>query len=213
MKQAVIFDLDGVICNTDEYHYRAWKQLADELNIPFDQTVNRLLRGISRMDSLEIILRNDRMHTYSKEQKQAFAEQKNNTYRSLLDELTPEALLPGVTDVLNELKRLGIRTAIGSSSRNTKRILEKIGLAHSFDAVVDGCMITHSKPHPEVFLRAAELLQADPAETIVVEDAVAGAEAGKRGGFLTACVGDAGLRYAGYWNLADIREVIPLSQS
>ena len=213
MKQAVIFDLDGVICNTDEYHYRAWKQLADELNIPFDQTVNRLLRGISRMDSLEIILRNDRMHTYSKEQKQAFAEQKNNTYRSLLDELTPEALLPGVTDVLNELKRLGIRTAIGSSSRNTKRILEKIGLAHSFDAVADGCMITHSKPHPEVFLRAAELLQADPAETIVVEDAVAGAEAGKRGGFLTACVGDAGLRYAGYWNLADIREVIPLSQS
>ena len=213
MKKAVIFDLDGVICSTDKYHYQAWKFLADMLNIPFDETVNNLLRGVSRRASLEIILARDPSHTeYSEEEKHLFEEQKNLTYRILLRSLTPDDILPGVKDVLDQLRKDGVKLGIGSSSRNTPVILKQLGLDHFFDEVVDGSMIANSKPDPEVFLKAAERLGVPPEEALVVEDAVSGAEAAHRGGFKAVCVGDASVQGAGDWNLTDIGDLIQIAR-
>ena len=188
--KGIIFDLDGVICSTDEYHYQAWKALADRLSIPFDRERNNLLRGVSRMDSLEIILeKGDKQYTDA--EKAAFAEEKNDLYRQLLGRMSPADLSDGVRDTLNALRASGRRLAIGSSSKNTPFILERIGLGAFFDAVADGNCITHSKPHPEVFLKAAELLSLSPADCLVVEDAHAGVEAAVAGGFDCAAMGDA----------------------
>ena len=188
--KGVIFDLDGVICSTDEYHYLAWKALSDRLGIPFDRERNNLLRGVSRMASLDIILENAGK-TYSDAEKAAFAEEKNALYRQLLKQMSPADLAGEVKKTLEEIRRTGIRMAIGSSSKNTPFILEQIGLAHFFDAVSDGNCITHSKPHPEVFLKAAEMIGLPPQECLVVEDAHAGVEAAVRGGFDCAAMGDA----------------------
>ena len=211
MKKAVIFDLDGVICSTDKYHYQAWKFLADMLGIPFDETVNNLLRGVSRRASLEIILAKDPSRTeYTEDEKHLFEEQKNMTYRILLRSLTPDDILPGVKEVLNRLRKDGVKLGIGSSSRNTPVILKQLGLEHFFDEMADGSMITHSKPDPEVFLKAADLLGVSPEEALVVEDAVSGAEAAHRGGFIAVCVGDASAQDAGDWNLTDIEDLIQI---
>ena len=188
--KGIIFDLDGVICSTDEYHYLAWKALADRLNIPFDRERNNLLRGVSRMQSLEIILeKGDQL--YSDAEKAAFAEEKNTLYRQLLAKMTPDDLSDEVKDTLNTLRKAGIKLAIGSSSKNTPYILDRIGLGGFFDAVADGNCITHSKPHPEVFLKAAEMIGLPPEACLVVEDAHAGVEAAKAGGFHCAAMGDA----------------------
>ena len=188
--QGIIFDLDGVLCSTDEYHYRAWKALADRLNIPFDRERNNLLRGVSRMQSLDIILEKaDR--AYSEEEKAAFAEEKNALYRQLLGGMSPDDLTEDVRRTLRELRKTAVRLAIGSSSKNTPFILERLGLSGFFDAVADGNCITHSKPHPEVFLKAAELLGLPPRDCLVVEDAHAGVEAAAAGGFDCAAMGDA----------------------
>ena len=190
-KKAVIFDLDGVICFTDKYHYLAWKALADRLGIYFDEKINNRLRGVSRMASLEIILERAQ-ETYSPEQKEAFAEEKNDTYRELLKKMSPADLTDEVRDTLVELRNRGYLLAIGSSSKNTKFILSRIGLADFFDAIADGTDITRSKPDPEVFLIAAQKLGADPADCAVVEDAKAGIEAAKAGGMTAlALFGDA----------------------
>ena len=188
--KGIIFDLDGVICSTDEYHYRAWKALASRLDIPFDRTINSRLRGVSRMESLEIILERAES-TYTANEKAAFAEEKNTLYRQLLCGMSPADLSDDVRDTLNALRGAGLKLAIGSSSRNTPFILERIGLSRFFDAVSDGNGITHSKPHPEVFLRAADLLGLAPSACLVVEDAHAGIEAGTAGGFACAAIGDA----------------------
>ena len=188
--QGIIFDLDGVLCSTDEYHYRAWKALADRLGIPFDRERNNLLRGVSRMQSLDIILEKaDR--PYSEEEKSAFAEEKNALYRQLLGGMSPDDLTEDVRRTLRELRKTAVRLAIGSSSKNTPFILERLGLSGFFDAVADGNCITHSKPHPEVFLKAAELLGLPPRDCLVVEDAHAGVEAAAAGGFDCAAMGDA----------------------
>ena len=188
--QGIIFDLDGVLCSTDEYHYQAWKALADRLNIPFDRERNNLLRGVSRMQSLDIILEKaDR--AYSEEEKAAFAEEKNALYRQLLGGMSPDDLTEDVRRTLRELRKTEVRLAIGSSSKNTPFILERLGLSGFFDAVADGNCITHSKPHPEVFLKAAELLGLLPRDCLVVEDAHAGVEAAAAGGFDCAAMGDA----------------------
>ncbi len=188
--QGFIFDLDGVICSTDEYHYQAWKALADRLEIPFDRERNNLLRGVSRMASLEIILeKSDK--TYSEEEKAAFAEEKNTLYRQLLAQMSPMDLSAEVRDTLNALREKGLALAIGSSSKNAPFILERIGLGSFFDAVADGNCITHSKPDPEVFLKAAGFIHLDPAACLVVEDAHAGVQAAKAGGFDCAVMGDA----------------------
>ena len=188
--KGIIFDLDGVICSTDEYHYLAWKALADRLGIPFDRERNNLLRGVSRMASLEIILEKSEK-AYSEDEKAAFAEEKNTMYRELLGRMSPADLSDDVRDTLNVLRKAGLKLAIGSSSKNTRFILERIGLSDFFDAVADGNCITHSKPHPEVFLKAADMIALAPDQCVVVEDAHAGVEAAVAGGFDCAAIGDA----------------------
>lgn len=174
--KAVIFDLDGVIVSTDEYHYEAWLRLANEEGIPFDRAANEALRGVSRMECLEIILRRS-PRTYTDQEKQALAERKNVYYRELLQGLSPARILPGVLPFLEALNGCGIAKAIGSSSKNARPILTRIGLAASFDTIVDGNDIANSKPDPEVFLLAARRLGVSPADCIVIEDADAGIEA------------------------------------
>ena len=204
---AVIFDLDGVICSTDEYHYRAWKAMADGMGIPFDRTVNNRLRGVSRMASLEIILERYTGPALSEEDKLRLAEQKNTLYREYLHEMSTADLPREVKETLDRLRKMGLKLAIGSSSRNTPFILGQIGLNGYFDAVSDGNNITRSKPDPEVFLKAAEMLGIPADRCLVVEDAVSGAEAAHRGGMKAACVGDAAANGAGDWNMAGVREL------
>ncbi|MBQ9267971.1 MAG: beta-phosphoglucomutase [Oscillospiraceae bacterium] len=190
-KKAVIFDLDGVICFTDRFHYQAWKALADRLGIYFDEKINDRLRGVSRMASLEIILERA-TEAYTQEQKEAFAEEKNNTYRELLKNMSPADLTDEVKNTLIELRNRGYKLSIGSSSKNTKFILERIGLGDFFDAIADGTDITHSKPDPEVFLCSAKKIGMDPADCAVVEDAKAGIQAAKAAGMTALALhGDA----------------------
>jgi beta-phosphoglucomutase len=170
---AVIFDLDGVLVSTDEYHFQAWQQLAFKEGIYFDWEINQRLRGVSRMASLEIVLgRAER--TYSIEEKARMADFKNAIYQNLLDELTPDAVLPGVIDLLDALRERHIKTAVCSSSKNASQILERTRLKQHFDAWVTGNDIQRSKPHPEGFLLAAQQLNIVPSHCLVVEDAVAG---------------------------------------
>lgn len=207
--KAVIFDLDGVLCSTDEYHYRAWKALADRLGIPFDRKINDRLRGVSRMASLEIVLERAG-RKFTEEEKRALAEEKNETYRAFLAQMSPADLSNEVRETLDELRRRGYKLAVGSSSKNAKTILRQIGLEGYFDAVSDGTNITRSKPDPEVFLKAAEYLGMAPTACLVVEDAVAGAQAGHAGGFTVACVGDAARSRAGDYNLTDFKQLLTI---
>lgn len=208
--QAVIFDLDGVICFTDEYHYRAWKAMADGMGIPFDRTINNRLRGVSRMASLEIILEKYDGPALSQEKKEELARQKNDIYRESLREMSTKDLSDEVKETLDALRAMGLKLAIGSSSKNTPFILGQIGLGDYFDAVSDGNNITRSKPDPEVFVKAAEMLGIAPKHCLVVEDAVSGAEAGHAGGMKVACLGDAALNKAGDWNMQTIRELVEI---
>lgn len=188
--QAVIFDLDGVIVSTDRYHFQAWSKLAEQEGIEFNEQINHRLRGVSRMESLEIILEKA-SRRYTEAEKRELAERKNEMYRSLLAQLTESDLLPGVAQTLAALRERGIKIAIGSSSKNAPVILERIGLAERFDAVADGNGIVSSKPDPEVFLLAASKLALPPEACLVVEDAEAGVVAAKRGGMAAAAVGEA----------------------
>lgn len=188
--KAYIFDLDGVLVFTDHLHYQAWKKLADELDIYFDEKINNRLRGVSRMESLNIILEgSDKVYTES--EKKHMAERKNKTYQKLLEQLTPEDIDPEARETLQELRSRGHKLAIGSSSKNTRYILKRTNLLNEFDAVSDGTNITHSKPDPEVFLKAAEFLGEQPENCIVVEDACAGIEAAKAAGMTAIGVGEA----------------------
>lgn len=189
----VIFDLDGVICFTDHYHYLAWKTVADKLGIYFDEVINNRLRGVSRMESLEIILEKYDKPLTEKE-KTALAEEKNGVYKELLKNMTENDLSDEVRETLNTLRSCGLKLAIGSSSKNTQFILERIGLKGFFDAVSDGNNIKNSKPDPEVFLKAADFIGEKPENCLVVEDAYAGIDAACAGGFDSAAIGDA----AGY---------------
>ncbi len=189
--EAVIFDLDGVLVHTDKYHYLAWKQLSDELGIYFDEEINQRLRGVSREQSLEIILENHKGKPFSDEEKKKMADKKNEIYRKYLSTMTPSDVKEEVRDTLHALKERGLHIAVGSSSKNTGFILEKTDLLNEFEAVSDGTMITKTKPDPEVFLLAAKLLNIAPSKCLVVEDADAGIEAGIAGGMKTAAYGEA----------------------
>ena len=188
--EGVIFDLDGVICFTDKYHYQAWKAVADEIGVYFDETINNRLRGVSRMDSLEIILERAE-RAYTPEEKEALSEKKNDLYRRLLGNMSPADLSGEVKRTMDALRAAGIRLAIGSSSKNTKFILERIGLSGYFDAISDGTNIQRSKPDPQVFQMAAEFLGLEPGCCLVVEDAEAGIRAARAGGFDSAGLGEA----------------------
>lgn len=189
--RAAIFDLDGVIVFTDKFHYQAWKKMADELEIYFDEEINNRLRGVSRMDSLEIILERYEGEPLSAEKKEELAAQKNDTYRELLKTMTPADVTDEVRETLAEIRRRGYKISLGSSSKNAKFILERVGLSDAFDAISDGTNITKSKPDPEVFLKGAEFLGEKPENCLIVEDAEAGIDAGIAGGMKTAAIGDA----------------------
>lgn len=207
--KGLIFDLDGVIVFTDQYHYKAWKQMADEKGIYFDQEINNRLRGVSRMDSLEIILERAEKQ-YTEEEKLALATEKNDLYRGLLKNLTPADRLAGVTETLEKLKEKGYLLAIGSSSRNTPVILSKIGYDGYFDAVSDGNNITKSKPDPEVFEKAAEMLSLPAKECFVVEDSLAGIDAAKAGGFKAIGIGGAAIYAKTDYSINAITDILKL---
>lgn len=206
MFKAVIFDLDGVIVSTDEYHFQAWQQLAKEENIYFDRSINERLRGVSRMESLEIILENAE-NRYSAADKEEMAARKNEYYKKLLVNISPSDILPGVDTLLKELKKRNIKAAIGSSSKNTPIILERIGMSSYFDAIADGNSIKKSKPDPEVFLLAASLLKEDPKHCIVVEDAFAGIDAALRAGCKAVAVGYAAAYEKAHYSVTDLTEL------
>lgn len=187
----LIFDLDGVLVFTDKYHYLAWKQIADEMGIPFDETINDKLRGVSRMQSLEIILENYSGEHLTDKQKSDIAERKNAIYRSYLQTMTPDDVSEEVRNTLEMLKKKGYKLAVGSSSKNAGFILEQVALRDAFDAVSDGNMITRSKPDPEVFIKAAQLIGCDAEQSAVVEDAEAGIDAAKDGGMMAVAIGNA----------------------
>jgi len=188
--KGIIFDLDGVIIHTDHYHYLAWEKMASQFHLSFDEMLNHKLRGISRMDSLNTIIDYNKA-SYSYEQKEMMADIKNTYYQSFLDELTEEDLDKEIKDTLDELKARGFKLAIGSSSRNAKRILKNIGLIDFFDAISDGTNIEKSKPDPEVFLKAAEKLGLNPETCCVIEDADSGIQAAKNAGMLAIGYGNA----------------------
>lgn len=192
MISAVIFDLDGVLVSTDEFHYLAWKQMAADEGIKFGREINEHLRGVSRMDSLDIILRNAARH-YTEEEKNSLAKKKNKIYVDLIQSLKPDDMLPGAKRTIQELRTAGIKIAIGSSSKNTPSILNQIGLTDYFDAVADGNDITRSKPDPEVFLLAAKRLNKPFDECLVIEDAQSGVEAAVSAGMQVLGVGSASL--------------------
>jgi len=192
MKYAgVIFDLDGVICHTDTYHYQAWKSLADDMGIYFDEQINNRLRGVSRMESLEIILERYDGKPLNESEKKLIAEDKNEIYKSLLMRMDKSYLSEPVENTLKTLRDCGIKLAIGSSSKNADLILDRIGLGSFFDAVSDGNNLQFSKPHPQVFQLAAEFISLPPSKCLVVEDARAGIEAAVAGGFDSVGMGDA----------------------
>ncbi|MCH3917234.1 MAG: beta-phosphoglucomutase [Spirochaetia bacterium] len=183
MNKAWIFDLDGVICHTDEFHFQAWKRISDELHLDFDRTLNDKLRGVSRRNSLEIILEANHRQLPESSLEEAM-EKKNGYYRASLMQLTPADLEPEVKHTLGSFRSEGRKMAIGSSSKNARLILDRLEITDLFDAIVDGTMISKSKPDPEVFLIAAHLLGYLPSDCFVVEDAVAGIQAALRGGML-----------------------------
>ena len=190
MIKAVIFDLDGVIVSTDRFHFEAWKKLADSLDIDFDEKLNSRLKGVGRMESLSIILEEGGLSVRDTE-KEALADEKNDTYKRLLAQMTPTDVSNEVRSTLEMLKKRGLMLAIGSSSKNAKYILERVGLINEFDAISDGTNIIRSKPDPEVFIKAAEMLGVEPDDVLVVEDARSGIDAAVAGGFRCAGISDA----------------------
>ena len=211
--KAFIFDLDGVIVFTDKFHFKAWKQIADKNGIYFDEEINNRLRGISRRESLEIILERYTGAPLTEEQKAAMAEEKNEIYKELLKKMSPEDVTREVRDTLAELRARGYRLSLGSSSKNAKFILSQVGLTDAFDAISDGTNITNSKPDAEVFLKAAEFLGLHPEECAVVEDAYAGIDAAKAGNMLAIAIGDAtnyersDYKIDSFKNLLEIEEI------
>jgi beta-phosphoglucomutase len=181
-----IFDLDGVIVDTAKYHYLAWKKLATMLNIDFTEADNERLKGVSRMASLEIILEiGNRICDEGTEEE--YASLKNKWYLDYINRMTPDEILPGSLEFISELKNSGIKVALGSASRNTPLILERLGIGSLFDGIADGNVVSKAKPDPEVFLTAAKMIGVPPEECMVFEDAVAGVEAAIKAGM--RCVG------------------------
>lgn len=184
--RAFIFDLDGVLTDTAEYHYRAWKRLADEEGIPFDRRDNEALRGVSRRESLSRMLKG---RPISEEQAQAWMERKNSYYVEMIRQMRPADVLPGSHELLAELRAAGIKIAIASASMNAGEVVDRLGLSAEIDALCDGNSVTRTKPAPDLFLYAARQLGIPPATCVVVEDAEAGVEAALAGGMRAIGIG------------------------
>lgn len=186
--QAFIFDLDGVLTDTAEYHYQAWQRLADEEGIPFSREENDAMRGLARRDSLNVLLKG---RVIDEATAQAWMVRKNDYYVALLSHISPNDLLPGVSDFLNAAKADGLKLGVGSASKNARPVLEKLNVLSLFDAVGDGYSVVHGKPAPDLFIWVAGRIGINPAQGVVFEDAAAGVQAAKRGGFFTVGLGDA----------------------
>jgi beta-phosphoglucomutase len=186
MIKGFIFDLDGVLTDTAEYHYRGWKRLAEELGISFTREDNEALRGIARRESLLLIIK-DRQFT--EQEILEMMERKNRYYLDLIREITPRDLLPGARELLEEIRGAGLKSAVGSASKNAAEVIERLGIDNLFDAIADGYSVKLQKPAPDLFLHAAAQLELNPSECVVVEDAAAGIEAARSGGFLSIGLG------------------------
>jgi beta-phosphoglucomutase len=185
---ACIFDLDGVIVDTAKFHYQAWKELANELGFDFTKEDNEKLKGVSRMKSLDILLEIGSLKICD-DIKEQLAAKKNNRYIELISTLSPKDILPGVNDFLKDIKSKNIKIALGSASKNAMTILKNLNLVDIFDAIIDGNKVSMAKPNPEVFLKAAQELNAEPNKSIVFEDAQAGIIAAKNAGMFAVGVG------------------------
>ncbi len=186
--KGIIFDLDGVLTDTSRYHYLAWKSIADNLGIPFDVKINERLKGVDRMASLEIILEKSTAG-YSQKDKLRITEAKNNYYLGLINSISPADLYPGVKRLFEEIKANEIRTALGSASKNAAVIIKRLGIEHYFDEIVDANLINKSKPDPEIFIRAADMIGLKHFECAVVEDSAAGIRAAGSAGMLAVGIG------------------------
>jgi len=186
MVKGFIFDLDGVLTDTAEYHYRGWKRLADELGIPFTRADNESLRGIPRLASLRLILKG---REYPEDEIQEMMERKNGYYLEFIKDIAPRDVLPGARELLEEIRAAGLRSALGSASKNAREVVERLGIAELLDAISDGNSVEFQKPAPDLFLHAAAQLGLSPSECIVVEDAAAGIEAAQAGGFRSVGLG------------------------
>lgn len=184
--RACIFDLDGVIVDTAHYHYLAWKRLANALGFDLTPDDNERLKGVSRMQSLEIVLQIGGI-TANDEEKGLLADQKNGWFTVLIEQMKPDEIFPGVRELIEELKAAGIKVALASSSKNAPTVIERLGVRSLFEVIVDGTMVAHTKPDPEIFLSTAEKLGIPPSECVVFEDAEAGVEAALAAGM--KCVG------------------------
>jgi len=186
--KACIFDLDGVIVDTAVYHYKAWKRLANEFGFDISEEQNEQLKGVSRVRSLELILQWGGV-TKTEAEQEELAAKKNEWYVEMISHMTPAEILPGAKEFLETCRAAGLKTALGSASKNSMTILDKINLAGLFDAVIDGNKVSKPKPDPEVFLKGAEALNIAPANCVVFEDAIAGIEAAKNGGMKAVGIG------------------------
>ena len=207
--KAIIFDLDGVICSTDRFHYLAWKKIADDLGIYFDENINQRLRGVSRAESFQIILEKYD-GKLSEEETERYLHEKNALYRSYLEEMQESDFSEEVKNTLLTLKKEGYKLAIGSSSKNAKFILTRLGAINLFDAISDGNNITKTKPDPEVFLKAAEMLGLNPSDCIVMEDAESGIEAARAGGMDSIAIGDAIPEGLSDYKVNSFREILEI---
>ncbi|AEO40286.1 beta-phosphoglucomutase [Listeria monocytogenes] len=194
--KGVVFDLDGVITDTAHYHYLAWKKTAESIGIEFDEAFNENLKGVSRIDSLLLILRKDgRENDFTEEQIEALAADKNEFYVSLLQEITPADVLPGIKELIVDLKKQNLKCAIASVSKNARTVLSALEMEQEFDYIVDAAKITKSKPDPEIFVEACRGLGLETSEVVGIEDAQAGIEAINAAGIVSVGVGS-GLREA-----------------
>ena len=189
MIKGLIFDLDGVVVNTAVYHFQAWNRLANSLGFEFTEEDNERLKGVSRMESLNILLEIGGLTLPTKE-KLRLASVKNEWYKEFINQMTASEILPGVTNFIDLVKSHGYQTALGTASRNAPLILERIGMQKTFDAIIDGNQVTKAKPDPEVFLKASAALNLEPSQCVVFEDAIAGLEAAHRAGMRCIGVGD-----------------------
>ena len=184
--KALIFDLDGVLTDTAKYHYLAWKRLADELGYYFDEDINELLKGLSRINSFEIMLeKNNATDKYTPEEKETLANKKNEYYKEMIEQLTPDDILEGILPFMTEARSNGIKCAVASISKNAPRVLELLKIAHLFDYIADAALVKQPKPHPEIFLTCAKALGFETSECIGIEDAQAGIESIHGAGMLS----------------------------
>lgn len=207
-KKGFIFDLDGVIVDTARYHFLAWQKISDELGIEFTPEHNERLKGVSRIRSLDIILELGQLEV-SQQDKDLWLKRKNEDYLAYIENMDETEILDGVSKVLHYLKHRNQPIALGSASKNARPILEKTGIIHLFDAIVDGNDVTNAKPDPEVFLQAAKLIGIDPKDAIVFEDSVAGIQAANIAGMTSVGIGDENVLHEAHFNFPDFTHIDP----